>query len=75
MVLVFEGVVETRRYALSGTFVAYPAVVVDPARQLFELFVATEHAFEVCLRHGEFVGGLVGGFVGGGGGGVDGGFG
>jgi hypothetical protein len=64
VVLVLEGVVEARCYAIFGAFVTDPAVVVDPARQRFELVIAAERALEVGIRHGEFVGGFVVEFVG-----------
>jgi hypothetical protein len=60
VVLVLEGLVEARRHTFLGAFVADPAVVVDPARQRFELAVAADHAFEVGFRHGGLLYLLVG---------------
>ena len=64
--LVLEGVVEVRRHTFYGAFVADPAVVVDPARQRFELAVAADDALEIGSRHGEYgVFGVFDVFVGG----------
>ena len=56
VVLVLEGVVEPRRYAFFGAFVADSASVVpDPARQRLGLVLAADYALEIGFGHGGLV--------------------